>query len=163
MSGTIVYRLITKKVFTRIEVPLIATVLQLKQIIQERTNVIPKDQKLFRDQAFTKQITSSNKTLVSSLGLKEGDAIFVKNSDVKAEFSNEQKPKGKCNHSENEVCINCIDKKRPKETKIKKDSKGNPLMKNEDFLKKIGLTEKCNHPEGQKCLYCMSKVDQMKK
>ena len=32
-------------------------------------------------------------------------------------------------------------------------------MKNEDFLKKSGLTEKCTHPPGQKCLYCMSKVD----
>ena len=160
MSGHIVYRLITKTVFTRVQVPIKATIGQLKQLIEERTQVSPKDQQLFTDQAYTKKINYSDSTPVAKIGLKEGDAIFLKNSEAKSEFSNDQKPKGKCNHSENEVCINCIDKKRPKkEEAIKKDSKGNPLMKNEDFLKKSGLTEKCNHPEGQKCLYCMSKVD----
>ena len=159
MSGTIVYRLITKTVFTRIEVPINATILQLKQLIEEKTKVSPKEQQLYKDQAFTKKISSSDQTQVSSLGLKEGDAIFLKNSDAKSEFSKEEKPKGKCNHSENEVCINCIDKKRPKEVIVKKDSKGNPLMRNEDFLRKNGLTEKCIHPPGQKCLYCMPKVD----
>ena len=160
MSGTIVYRLITKTVFTRVQVPIKATIGQLKQLIEERTQVSPKDQQLFTDQAYTKKINYSDSTPVAKIGLKEGDAIFLKNSEAKSEFSNDQKPKGNCNHSENEVCINCIDRKRPKkEEAIKKDSKGNPLMKNEDFLKKSGLTEKCNHPEGQKCLYCMSKVD----
>ena len=160
MSGTIVYRLITKTVFTRVQVPIKATIGQLKQLIEERTQVSPKDQQLFTDQAYTKKINYSDSTPVAKIGLKEGDAIFLKNSEAKSEFSNEQKPKGNCNHSENEVCINCIDKKRPKkEEAIKKDSKGNPLMKNEDFLKKNGLTEKCTHPEGQKCLYCMPKVN----
>ena len=42
---------------------------------------------------------------------------------------------------------------------MKKDSKGNPLMNNEEFRKKAGLTERCNHAPGQKCLYCLSKVD----
>ena len=160
MSGTIVYRLITKTVFTRVQVPIKATIGQLKQLIEERTQVSPKDQQLFTDQAYTKKINYSDSTPVAKIGLKEGDAIFLKNSEAKSEFSNEQKPKGNCNHSENEVCINCIDKKRPKkEEAIKKDSKGNPLMKNEDFLKKNGLTEKCTHPAGQKCLYCMPKVN----
>ena len=160
MSGTVVFRLITKTVFTRIEVPIKATIKQLKELIAERTKVPPKDQQLFTDQAFTKKISQSDSTPVAKLGLREGDAIFVKNSEVQSEFSADQKPKGKCNHSENEVCINCIDKKRPKkEELIKKDSKGNPLMTNEHFLKKNGLTDKCSHPPGQKCLYCMPKVD----
>jgi nuclear protein localization family protein 4 len=160
MSGTIVFRLITKTVFTRIEVPLKATILQLKQIIEERTQVKPKDQQLFTDQQFKKKINLSDNSPMAKIGLKEGDVIYLKNSEAKSEFSNTEKPKGTCNHSENEVCINCIDKKRPKkESIIKKDSKGNPLMKNEDFLKKSGLTEKCNHAPGQKCFYCLPKFD----
>ena len=55
MSGTLVYRLITKTVFTRIEVPINATIFQLKQLIEEKTKVSPKDQQLYRDQAFTKK------------------------------------------------------------------------------------------------------------
>ena len=160
MSGTIVYRLITKTVFTRIEVPLNAKISDLKKLIEEKTQVNPKSQQLFTDQQFKKKINSPDSSLVKTLGLKEGDAIFLKNEDAKSEFTNTEKPKGTCNHSENEVCINCIDKKKPKkEVLVKKDSKGNPLMGNEDFRKKMGLTEKCTHPPGQKCLYCMPKVD----
>ena len=160
MSGTIVFRLITKTVFTRIEVPLKANIDQLKQLIEERTQVKKADQKIFIDQQFKKKINFPDNYPVSKIGLKEGDAIYLQNSDVKSEFSNSEKPKGTCNHSENEVCINCIDKKRPKkETTIKKDSKGNPLMTNEDFLKKSGLTEKCRHQPGQKCFYCMPTID----
>ena len=155
MSGTIIYRLITKTVFTRIEVPVKATILDLKKLIEERTQVAPKDQQLFTDQAFKKKISNPDYDKVANLRLKEGDAIYVKNSDVKSEFTNIDKSKGKCNHSENEVCINCVDRKRPKKVE-NKDSKG---MKNEDFLKKSGLTEKCRHPAGQKCLYCMPKID----
>ena len=55
MSGTIVYRLITKTVFTRVQVPIKATIGQLKQLIEERTQVSPKDQQLFTDQAYTKK------------------------------------------------------------------------------------------------------------
>jgi nuclear protein localization family protein 4 len=133
---------------------------QLKSLIEERTQVASKDQQLFKDQAFKNKISYPDNYLVSKIGLKEGDVIYLKNSEAKSEFTNKEKPKGICNHSENEVCINCIDKKRPKKVEnIKKDSKGNPLMKNEDFLKKSGLTEKCSHPAGQKCLYCMPKVD----
>ena len=160
MSGTIVYRLITKTVFTRIEVPQNAKIKQLKQLIEERTQVAPKNQQLFTDQQYKKKITLSDETPVAKIGLREGDAIYLKNDDAKSEFTDTEKPKGTCNHSENEVCINCVDKKRPKkETLVKKDSKGQPLMSNEDFRKKMGLTEKCNHPPGQKCLYCMPKVD----
>ena len=160
MSGTIVYRLITKTVFTRIEVPQNAKIKQLKQLIEERTQVAPKNQQLFTDQQYKKKIALSDDTPVAKIGLKEGDAIYLKNDDAKSEFTDTDKPKGTCNHSENEVCINCVDKKRPKkETLVKKDSKGQPLMSSEDFRKKQGLTEKCNHPPGQKCLYCMPKVD----
>ena len=160
MSGTIVFRLITKTVFTRIQVPIKAKMLQLKQLIEEKTQIPPKDQQLYADQKFLKKLSFPDDYLINKIGLREGDAIFLKNSDVKSEFSNPEKPKGQCNHSENEVCINCIDKKRPKKVEdIKKDKNGNPLMKNEDFLKKSGLTEKCAHPAGQKCLYCMPKLD----
>ena len=160
MSGTIVFRLITKTVFTRIQVPIKAKMLQLKQLIEEKTQIPPKDQQLYADQKFLKKLSFPDDYLINKIGLREGDAIFLKNSDAKSEFSNPEKPKGQCNHSENEVCINCIDKKRPKKVEdIKKDKNGNPLMKNEDFLKKSGLTEKCAHPAGQKCLYCMPKLD----
>ena len=57
MSGTIVYRLITKTVFTRIEVPQNAKIKQLKQLIEERTQVAPKNQQLFTDQQYKKKIT----------------------------------------------------------------------------------------------------------
>ena len=147
MSGTIVYRLITKTVFTRIEVPVKAKIKQLKELIEEKTKVAPKDQQLFTDQGYTKKIAYSDDTPVARIGLKEGDAIFVKNSEVVSEFSNNQKPKGKCNHSENEVCINCIDKRRPKKEEVKKDSKGNPLMTNEDFLKKVDLPKNVPIPQ----------------
>ena len=160
MSGTIVFRLITKTLFTRIEVPLKANIDQLKQLIEERTQVKKADQKIFIDQQFKKKINFPADYPISKIGLKEGDAIYLENSDAKSEFSNNENPKVTCNHSENEVCINCIDKKRPKkETNIKKDSKGNPLKTNENFLKKSGLTEKCQHLPGQKCFYCMSTVD----
>ena len=160
MSGTIVFRLITKTLFTRIEVPLKANIDQLKQLIEERTQVKKADQKIFIDQQFKKKINFPADYPISKIGLKEGDAIYLENSDAKSEFSNNEKPKVTCNHSENEVCINCIDKRRPKkETNIKKDSKGNPLKANENFLKKSGLTEKCQHLPGQKCFYCMSTVD----
>ena len=50
MSGTIVFRLITKTVFTRIEVPIKANIGQLKQLIEEKTQVKKADQKIFTDQ-----------------------------------------------------------------------------------------------------------------
>ena len=55
MQGTAVYRLITPKIFTRIEVATNAKLIQLKQIIEERTQVKPKDQKLYCDQQFKKK------------------------------------------------------------------------------------------------------------
>ena len=160
MSGTIVFRLITKTVFTRIEVPIKANIGQLKQLIEEKTQVKKADQKIFTDQQFKKKVDYPDNYPISNLGLKEGDAIYLENSDAKSEFSNSEKPKRTCNHSENEVCINCMDKKlSKKETNLKKDSKSNPLMTNEDFLKKSGLTEKCRHQPGQKCFYCMPAID----
>ena len=70
------------------------------------------------------------------MGLKQGDAIYLQNTDAKSEFSESDKPKGTCNHSENEVCINCIDKRKPKKEEVKKGTKGNPLMNNEEYRKK---------------------------
>jgi hypothetical protein len=88
MSGTIVYRLITKTVFTRIEVPQNAKIKQLKQLIEERTQVAPKNQQLFTDQQYKKKISLSDETPVAKIGLREGDAIYLKNDDAKSEFTN---------------------------------------------------------------------------
>ena len=125
MIGTVVYRLITPKIFTRIEVATSAKLIQLKQIIEERTQIKPKDQKLYSDQKFIKKINFPDSTLISKLGLKQGDAIYLQNSDAKSEFSTEEKNKGTCNHSENEVCINCIDKRKQKKETIKNETKRN--------------------------------------
>ena len=159
MSGTIIFRLITKTVFTRIEVPINATFLEMKKLIKEKTEVDPKVQRIYRDQQFKYELKFNDSYKLKDMKLKEGDAIYLSNSDAKSEFTNPQKSKITCNHSENEVCINCMDKKPQKKEEVKKDSKGNPLMGNEDFRKKMGLTEKCTHQPGQKCLYCMPKVD----
>ena len=95
MSGTIVFRLITKTVFTRIQVPIKAKMLQLKQLIEEKTQIPPKDQQLYADQKFLKKLSFPDDYLINKIGLREGDAIFLKNSDVKSEFSNPEKPKGR--------------------------------------------------------------------
>ena len=99
MQGTAVYRLITPKIFTRIEVATNAKLIQLKQIIEERTQVKPKDQKLYLDQQFKRKINLPDSTTISKLGLKQGDAIYLENSDAKSDFSNEDKNKGVCNQS----------------------------------------------------------------
>jgi hypothetical protein len=52
----------------------------------------------------------------------------------------------KCNHSDREVCINCIDQKSKKPEKKEVKMPG---------AKDSGLTSKCDHPEGKKCLHCM--------
>ena len=119
MQGTIVFRLITPKIFTRIEVAMKSDLLQLKKLIEERTQIKPKDQKLYFDQQYKNKINYKDSTLITKIGLKEGDAIYLQNSDAKSELSNNETGKVTCNHSENEVCINCIDKKKPKK-EIKK-------------------------------------------
>ena len=87
MIGTTVFRLITPKIFTRIEVATNAKLIQLKQIIEERTQIKPKDQKLYLDQQFKKKINLPDSTLISKLGLKQGDAIYLQNSDAKSDYS----------------------------------------------------------------------------
>ena len=62
MQGTAVYRLITPKIFTRIEVATGAKLIQLKQIIEERTQVKPKDQKLYFDQQFNRNVNRAHNT-----------------------------------------------------------------------------------------------------
>ena len=56
MIGTIVFRLIIPKIFTRIEVATNAKLIQLKQIIEERTQIKQKDEKLYLDQQFKNKI-----------------------------------------------------------------------------------------------------------
>lgn len=86
-------------------------------------------------------------TPIPKLGLKQGDPIFLSNDE--AQYQPEQKKEveiKKCIHSERETCLNCIDKKKPKEVVKSEDEK---------LREKQGLTAKCNHSVGQKCLHCM--------
>ena len=131
MIGTVVYRLITPKIFTRIEVASNAKIIQLKKIIEERTQISPNAQKLYLDKSFTKKITLSDSEPIIKLRLKEGDAIYLQNADAKSEITNNEKAKGTCNHSENEVCINCIDKRK----KLKKKKQFKYLMSK--YIKKL--------------------------
>ena len=55
MIGTIVFRLITPKIFTRIEVAAKSKLIDLKKLIEERTQIPPKDQKLYLDQQYKKK------------------------------------------------------------------------------------------------------------
>lgn len=83
--------------------------------------------------------------------------------------------KPKCNHSDRETCINCIDRKKNNEDSIfkKQDSSSitSPSTQHKDpkinedkksmadiLLEKSGLTKKCTHNVGQKCLHCMQTV-----
>ena len=90
MQGTIVFRLITPKIFTRIEVAMKSDLLQLKKLIEERTQIKPKDQKLYFDQQYKNKINYKDSTLITKIGLKEGDAIYLQNSDAKSELSNNE-------------------------------------------------------------------------
>ena len=56
MSTTIIYRLISPVLFTRIEVPQKGTILELKKEIEKITKIPPKDQKLYFDMKHTKKI-----------------------------------------------------------------------------------------------------------
>lgn len=156
MTTTDTYRLITSNLFTRVSVKTKGTILDLKNEIEKITKVPVKQQKLFLDHKYTKKINLADNKLVSALGLKIGDAIYLSNSNAQSEYT-EKKPEGKCNHGENEVCINCMSKHQKVEEK-KVGKSGKPIMSNEDFRKKEGLTENCTHPPGQKCLYCMPKT-----
>ena len=171
---SIVYRLITPQCFTRVEVPVNGTIGNLKKEIEKISNVPSNQQNLFLDQKMTKKINLSDSKSIKELHLKEGETIFLQNSSSKqTQQKNQQtqKPKNqistkkkeeekkddipKCNHGENEVCINCIDKKKKKEKE--KELKNEKIKK--DILKKDGLTDKCTHPAGQKCIHCMGKVE----
>ena len=176
---SIIYRLITPQCFTRVEVPQNGTILNLKKEIEKISNVPPNQQNLFLDHKYTKKITLADSKQIKELKLKEGETIFLQNSSKpqnqtnqnqknkknenqkskKTEnIENSEKITPKCNHSENEVCINCIEKKNKKEKKKDEKEKKNEKIKN-DLLQKSGLTSKCNHPVGQKCINCMGKVE----
>ena len=53
---------------------------------EERTQIKPKDQKLYLAQQFRNKINLPNSTLTHKLGLKQRDAIYLQNSDPKSEF-----------------------------------------------------------------------------
>ena len=155
MSTTIIYRLISPVLFTRIEVPQKGKILDLKNEIEKITKIPVKEQKIYFDQQHKKKITNKDTDFISSLKLKEGEPIFLDNTPSKdiIKPTNENK----CNHGANEVCINCIDSK--KKSQKSNNSETNKKNINEELRKKMGLTEKCTHGPGQKCLYCMGPVD----
>ncbi|MCQ2819315.1 MAG: hypothetical protein MJ252_18785 [archaeon] len=153
MSTTIVYRIITPAVFSRIEVPSKGTFLDLKLQVEKVTGIKASLQNLFLDQRYTSKITLSDKDPISKLKLREGSPIYLRNSEPekKAPVLEKKDESLRCNHGENEVCINCMGKKKPKEEK-------KPSMF-EQIQGKSGLTPKCTHGPGQKCLYCMAPAD----
>ena len=155
MNTTIIYRLISPVLFTRIEVPQKGTILELKKEIEKITKIPPKDQKIYFDIKHTKKITNKDNDFIKNLKLKEGEAIYLDNTPSKDII--QPKSENKCNHGANEVCINCIDSKKnqKKQTEPEKNKKN----VNEELRKKMGLTEKCNHAPGQKCLYCIGPID----
>ena len=155
MSTTIIYRLISPVLFTRVEVPQKGKILDLKNEIEKITKIPAKDQKIYFDMQHKKKITNKDTDFISSLKLKEGEAIYLDNTPSKdiIKPTNENK----CNHGINEVCINCVDSK--KKSQKSNNSETNKKNVNEELRKKMGLTEKCTHGPGQKCLYCIGPID----
>lgn len=79
-----------------------------------------------------------------------GDSLFLTNSNaemIPVNSQNTSNAKPRCNHSEKETCINCID--------YKKKGKVEEKSTMEKLVEKSGLTLKCSHGVGQKCLHCM--------
>lgn len=149
MSTTIVYRLITPVVFTRIEVPVKGKISDIKDSIAKKVGIEKQQLKIYFDQKYSKPLNLNEEQPISTLNLPEGSPIFISNTqiDKKIPVLNKNQP-SRCNHGPNERCINCM------EEKAKKDP---PKKKNEleEINKKQGLTPKCTHQPGQKCLHCM--------
>ncbi len=70
MNKTFALRLVSSAGFSRVEVPLNSTFIELKNSIQNSVNVHAKEQKLFYDTQSKKAITYPDTTLVTNLGLK---------------------------------------------------------------------------------------------
>jgi hypothetical protein len=70
MDNTFAIRLISSAGFSRIETPIKSTFLDLKKAITLSVNVHEKEQKLFYDSRYSKQINFPDKTPVTNLGLK---------------------------------------------------------------------------------------------
>lgn len=151
MESTFAVRLISAAGFARVEVPRDSTFSDLKKQITAMVNVHVKEQKLYSDMHYKKPINFPDNTPVTKLCLKEGDSIFMSNSNAELNtgkpLSSTEESKPKCSHSEREICINCVDSKK----KVKEEKKS----VNEELLAKQGLTSKCAHGPGQKCLHCM--------
>lgn len=148
MSKTIIFRLITPVLFTRVTVPQKGTISDLKYAVQTISQIPYKDQELYLDNKYQNKIGLKDDAPIAKLNLREGDAIFLKNTPPKKTTEDTKSSSLKCNHGINEVCINCIDKKK-KEIPEKKKS----VL--EEIREKNGLTAKCTHKPGQKCLHCM--------
>ena len=153
----IIFRLISSAGFNRVEVSKNGTLLDLKNAISTVVQVHYKDQRLYTDPKYKKPITQSDSTAITKLPLSQGDAIFLNNQN--AEFKSEssisttkkeedEKAKKKCNHSEREHCINCMDK-------IKANPDNDKKTEELKIREKAGLTSRCTHNIGQKCLYCI--------
>ena len=146
MNQTIVFRLITPSLFSRIEVNKTAKLSDIKYEIQRVTKIPIASQKLYYDQRFTRQIRGSDSSSIASIRLSHGDTIYLSNASTQPDKAAE--PEKKCNHTENETCLNCVDKKTKKEEKKE-------LTVQEKQRIKDHLTEKCTHLPGQQCLHCM--------
>jgi len=70
MENTFAIRLISAAGFARIEVPRTGTFLDLKKAITSMVNVHDKEQKIFYDMHYKKQINLSDNTPVTQLNLK---------------------------------------------------------------------------------------------
>jgi nuclear protein localization family protein 4 len=81
--------------------------------------------------------------------LAQGSPIFLSNQEKDKKIPVlENKKISRCNHGENERCINCMEEKAKNDPKKK-------MTEMEKIGAKSGLTPKCTHQPGQQCLYCM--------
>lgn len=70
MDNTFGIRVISSAGFSRVEVPINSTFLDLKKAITYILNVHEKEQKLFLDPSYKSQIKALNNTSVTKLGIK---------------------------------------------------------------------------------------------
>ena len=84
MIGTVVYRLITPKIFTRIEVATSAKLIQLKQIIEERTQIKPKEKPLENENEIENEIINKNEinSIIDYLNLKTNKHFKYTNNNI---------------------------------------------------------------------------------
>ena len=83
MSQTTVYRLITPVLFTRVEVPIKGSILDLKKAVENISKIPASQQELYLDNRYQKKIAYSDSTPMNKLNLRQGDPIFLKNTPAK--------------------------------------------------------------------------------